>query len=295
MALATMMINGTSVHLSEPYEASFTGDFLGRTNEIQSIINDWRRVAPAKRMPYHVLLVGPPGVGKNWLAYEASRICGKKLYMTLAHKGLQPWDLMTKVIESEKPGKKFDYILSPLATAMCLGAVFFLDEICKLSDEALAPLLGVLDDRSYLDPDFLGGRIHAHPGFRFIAATTPGDLARNPLVLADGLKRRFRITKVGYPEREEVDRFLQKRFPFVLKNESDLLGHFWDLWRKSMKDTPPTLDDCNRIFGDAIGRADDEENGGGRPLTLEREELPVSVGRKHLEKAFERFLSEFRT
>ena len=80
-------------------------------------------------------------------------------------------DLVCAARISDDADKRIDYILSNLSTALIVGGIYFADGICKLKPRSLAPYESVLDDRRYVDSSFLGERIHAHPGFRFIAAT----------------------------------------------------------------------------------------------------------------------------
>lgn len=278
-------INNKFVQLSEPYNAP-ARDFVGRDEEVKTILVSW--TAREGTLPLAPLLVGEPGIGKNRTVYECARICSKELYIVQGHDDVTAEDLMCAVRFSDDPNRKMDYILSPLATAMVRGGVFFVDGLAKLRKRALAPLESVLDERRYLDINILGERIHAQPGFRLIAATNPSDMDEN--VLPDFISSRVKpVIPFTYPGREEIDRILRASYPSLDNDSKPLLDRFWKLWREGNGDTPPAPRDSDKIFAYAQSLADREAMDPRGVILLEHPGAPSCIQTKHVEKAFEVF------
>ena len=240
--------------------------------------------------PLAPLLVGEPGVGKNRVVYELARCTQKPLFVMQGHEDITAEDLVCAVRFSDDPGRKMDYILSPLATAMQCGGICFIDEIGKLRPRALAPLASVLDERRYLDSTLLGERIHAHPGFRFVAATNTVDIDGD--ALPDFMHSRLRpLIEVGYPSRGELDQIIKTRFDRVGQDGEELLNRFWELWGEHLVDTPPSPRDTIYLFGLTLSLADAEtvDDLQQQPAS---EKVFAQPQTKHLEEAFQQlFLS----
>jgi hypothetical protein len=179
-----------------------------------------------------------------------------------------------------------DYILSPLVTAMLNGGICFVDEIAKIRPRALAPLASLLDERRYLDSNLLGERIHAHPAFRFIAASNTEDI--NSSLLPGFIRSRMRpLIHVDYPGRSEINSIVSSRFPALRKNGRELIDHFWRLWEERNGTTPPAPRDSLYVFGYAARLADFEVAERSRPLDLQSSLGFSCPGEEHLELAFE--------
>jgi MoxR-like ATPase len=281
----SVTINGKFVQLSRPYHAA-VNDFVGREWEMKSILVSW--MAREGTLPLSPLLAGEPGNGKNRTVYEAAHICGKELYLVQGHEDVTAEDLMCAVRFSDVPGRKMDYILSPLATAMLRGMVFFIDGLGKLRKRALAPLESVLDERRYLDVNILGERIEAQAGFRLIAATNPSDLDDN--VLPDFISSRVKpVIPFGYPSEEEINRILRSRYPTLAADSKPLLDCFWKLWREESGDRPPSPRDGEKIFAYAQSLADRENAAPGEVVLLEHAGAPSPIATKHVEEAVQVF------
>lgn len=286
MSDSILKIRGKSVQLSSPYQASHD-PIVAREPEMTKVLAAWmgRRAA----QPLSPLLVGEPGVGKNRIVYECAGLCGKELYICQGHEDVTAEDLVCAVRFSDDPGKKMDYIVSPLVTAMLRGGICFIDEIAKIRPRALAPLASLLDERRYLDSILLGERIHAHRGFRFVAATNTRDLEETPL--PDFMGSRLRpVIQVDYPERGEIDRIIQSHFGAVAPGAPALLDKFWDLWTRDYFRQPPTPRDSIYIFGYALNMADFEALDHRPPCDLDGEpDRRGTMEEGHLEKAFDAF------
>ena len=277
-------IRDKSVRLSQPYRAPVS-PMVGRDQEMMRILAAW--MSGSSSLPLSPLLLGEPGVGKNRIVYECARICARDLYICQGHEDITAEDLICSVRFSDDREKKMDYIVSPLVTAMLRGGICFLDEIAKIRPRALAPLVSALDDRRYIDSTLLGERIHAHPGFRFVAATNSDDLDERPLPIFIHSRLRPVITVEG-SSREEIDMITKGRFKGVVPEDSDLLRHFWELWEQRDGHRPPTPRDSLYIFGYAINLANYETAREGTPCNLE-EQGNSTINKEHIERAFHVF------
>lgn len=274
--------SGKTVGLSEAFVARSSA-LVGREMETRKIIACW---IGNGRLPLSPMLVGEPGLGKNRIVYECSTLCAKDLYIYQGHQDVSAEDLICAVRFSDDPDKKMDYILSPLATAMLKGAVCFIDEIGKIGSRALAPLASLLDERRYVDSNLLGERIHAHPGFRFIAATNISDLEGD--TLPDFIRSRLRpVIDVGYPSSKEIEGIVRSCFISLNNNGKPLFNRFWSNWKKAFGEKPPTPRDAKYIFGLALNIAD-FEGASARPYNLESN-ASAALSPEHIEQAFKAF------
>lgn len=288
MSQKTDRIGEKLVYVSEPYEAT-VGPLVGRETEMKLVTAAW--IAGRNSLPLSPLLLGEPGVGKNRLVYEMAQRTGKALYIFQGHEDVTAEDLACSVRFSDDAGRKMDYVVSPLVTAMMRGDICFIDEIAKIRPRALALLVSVLDERRYIDSTLLGERVHAHNGFRFIAATNTADLEGN--ALPEFLRSRMRpVIPVGYPPREEINQIVHKRYQQRLQGRLEnqvapLLDGFWQLWEQKGGSTPPTPRDVIYVFDLAFSLADYALLGDRRPLPVEEGGAAPLVEREHLRQAFE--------
>jgi MoxR-like ATPase len=285
MIPSMMMIRNKSVQISPPYDAQ-VGEIVGRDREMREVLAAW--MGRSGRGPLAPLLVGEPGLGKNRVVYECSKLCGKELYIVQGHEDVTAEDLICSVRFSDDPDRRMDYIVSPLVTAMLRGGICFIDEIGKIRLRALAPLASVLDERRYLDSILLGERIPAHPGFRFIAATNNDDFDESPL--PGFLVSRLRpVITLGFPERDEIDKIIRSSFAGIQDDGARLLDRFWELWKQTRGDQPATPRDSLYIFSYALNLSDFDSIDGHPPYDLEARSGSFTVAAQHLERAFEAF------
>jgi MoxR-like ATPase len=290
----TAEIGGKVVHLSQPYNARIP-PLVGREAELALLTAAW--ITSRGSLPLSPLLLGEPGVGKNRLIYEVAGRTAKNLYIFQGHEDVTAEDLACAVRFSDDPGKKMDYVASPLVTAMHTGGICFIDEIAKIRPRALALLISVLDERRYIDSILLGTRVMAHEGFRFVAATNTADMQSN--ILPEFLRSRMRpIIEVGYSSAEEIAKIVQTRFPNLQDSTKPLLNRFWELWHSQVSDghesKPPTPRDIIHLFDLALSHADFEALGGRPRLYASGYESPMEltvdqrghVTPEHLEIAF---------
>lgn len=292
-----IQINNKNVWVSQPYRPNLSviPEFVGRESEMELIIAAW--ISGGKNLPLSPILIGDPGVGKNRLVYELASLTSRDLFVYQGHEDITAEDLACTIRFSDEEANKMEYVLSPLACAMMAGGIFFLDEIGKIRPRALALLVSVLDERRYLDSSLLGERIHAHPGFRFIAATNTGEVSLLPEFIRSRIKP---VIKIGYPSRQEIDEIIQKQFRKRINNLAELLECFWASWNMSIKEAlPPTPRDVITTFTLASSLSDLERHGGiGRQslhkenevLLLKEEAGDFTLSRNHLEKAIDKLL-----
>lgn len=286
MSEAITTINDKSVRLGLPV-ATPNVDIVGRQHEMNKILAAW--MCRGADMALSPLLVGAPGVGKNRIVYACSRLCANVLYIFQGHEDITAEDLICSIRISDDRKKQMDYTLSSLVSAMIKGGICFIDEIGKIRPRALAPLASLLDERRYLDSTLLGERIYAHSAFRLVAATNVSDLERSRL--PDFILSRLRpVITIGYPDRKEIDAIINNHFAQKIDyGLSALLDLFWDLWRDSCPEHPPTPRDSLQIFGYARKLADFEAADSGQPLRLEGQANGDVFTKEHLIRAFTTF------
>ncbi len=287
--METITLNRSKqVLASEPYRPreGTRSTFVGRLHEMKMITAAW--IGGSALPPLCPLLVGEPGVGKNRLVYELAQRSGLDLYIFQGHEDVTAEDMACTVRFSDEPGKNMEYVVSPLVTAMHRGGICFVDEIGKVRPRALALLASVLDERRYIDSTLLGERVHAHPRFRFIAATNSGEVSAMPEFIRSRLRP---IIQVGHPPKEEINEIISKQAADEPELEK-LLAAFWDLFASINR--APSPRDAVHLFALAgslrdydIGEAKRMVRGNGschRVLAEPATAFPVTV--KHLDDAF---------
>jgi MoxR-like ATPase len=273
---------------SEPYRPceGTLSNFVGRLPELKMITAAW--IGSSALPPLCPLLVGEPGVGKNRLVYELSRRTGLDLYIFQGHEDVTAEDMACTVRFSDEAGRTMDYVVSPLVTAMHRGGICFIDEIGKIRPRALALLASVLDERRYIDSTLLGERVHAHPRFRFIAATNTGEINALPEFIRSRLRP---VIEVGHPPKEEINQIISRQ----TANEPELeklLQAFWDLFAGIKR--PPSPRDAIHLFALAASlreydRTDaktklDGNGSDNRLILSDQSAFPLSP--EHLSEAF---------
>ena len=270
-----LIINNKTVFQSEPFlpQNRYFNGFFGRENELGQLTAAW--MAGEYALPMSPLLIGEPGTGKNRLIYEISRRTGRQLYIFQGHEDVTAEDLACTVRFSDNNNSVMDYILSPLVTAMNNGGICFIDEIGKIRPRALALLVSVLDERGYIDSTLLGERIHAKPGFRFVAATNTTDLNLLPEFILSRMRPRITI---NYPPKEEIDSIIRDQCK-GFRNETDkLIDLFWALWTEhGGKAGGITPRDAIYLFGWASKLSAFDQTGGTRTLIEASNEEPFDI------------------
>jgi MoxR-like ATPase len=286
--MQTMKLNSKTVFSPEPYRPRLAFELVGRLHESKMVTAAW--IGSHAQPPLCPLLVGEPGVGKNRLVYEMSRRTGLDLYIFQGHEDVTAEDMACSVRFSEEPGRSMDYVVSPLVTAMHRGGICFIDEIGKIRPRALALLASVLDERRYIDSTLLGERVHAHPQFRFIAATNTGETQALPEFIRSRLRP---VIEVGHPPKEEVNQIISRQVAHEPELEK-LLHGFWDLFDGIKRQPSPR--DAVHLFALAASLREFERsdatrslNGNGNHAQIlhsEASQQAYPISHEHLSEAF---------
>jgi Holliday junction resolvasome RuvABC ATP-dependent DNA helicase subunit len=294
-----LSIRGKTVYQSEPFSprTEYFSRFTGRESELKLITAAW--MASDFSLPMSPLLIGEPGVGKNRLIYELALKTGRQLYIFQGHEDVTSEDLACTVRFSDNSSSVMDYMISPLVTAMHNGGICFIDEIGKIRPRALALLVSVLDERRYIDSILLGERIHAHPGFRFVAATNTADLNLLPEFIISRMRPQI---SVGFPPKEEIDSIIRDQCKGTRKEVERLINHFWMLWMENGGQIGAIAPrDAIYLFGWASKLSSFENTGGSsllaeanneKPFRLLNEDFTNLIKPEHLEQAFQKLFSD---
>ncbi|MFA5628403.1 MAG: CbbQ/NirQ/NorQ/GpvN family protein [Thiohalomonadaceae bacterium] len=151
----------------------------------------WRR-----RLP--LLLKGPTGCGKTrFMEYMAWRL-GRPLLTVSCHDDLTASDLVGRYLIK---GGETVWLDGPLARAVRLGAICYLDEIVEARKDTMVVLHPLADDRRILPMEKLGTQLQAGPEFCLAVSYNPGYQS----VLKDlklSTRQRFVALEFDYPPAE---------------------------------------------------------------------------------------------
>jgi len=277
------------------YTADISESIVGREKEMGMIAAAWMPTPWSRALS--PLLVGPPGCGKNTMVYEMAKRMDVDLYVCQGYENITAEELACSLLPSDEGNGKIDFMISSLATAMLKGGICFIDEIGKFPGKALSLLASVLDDRRYLDLDLLGERIHAHPQFRFIAATNSEDLDGLPDFIRSRL---FPCIAVDKPEKDMINTIIVHQYPEQQKVMKQLLNSFWGLWDEVAKDwDEPSPRDIIQIFSlaEKLARFGEQTTSAVKDKkTSPGLQLPTEIGREnaairmdHIQQALHQF------
>ena len=291
MSVTHLTFGSKTVLLSQPFAPTDgnDGDFVGRAEELRLLFTGWITPRPG-RSPFAPLLTGEPGVGKTRLAYHAARLSDRDLYVFAGNADVTAQELAVSVVSSgDSENLRFEYVLSPLATAMVNGGICLMDELGELGPSALAFLLPLLDGQRGFYSPLLGEPIRAHPRFRFVATMNPTDPLATILNTNHKLSRRLRpVIELGDFSPEEIRLLIDRQFP-VSQDNPKLLSCFWKCWLHRNEGAAPTPWDAIYLFGMAENIAAVERlEVDGSWTSLEASSAVLKT--EHIEAAFEQAL-----
>ncbi|MCC6608341.1 MAG: CbbQ/NirQ/NorQ/GpvN family protein [Burkholderiales bacterium] len=149
--------------------------------------------AYASRVP--VLLKGPTGCGKTrFMEFMAWRL-GRPLVTVSCHDDLTASDLVGRYLIV---GAETVWVDGPLAAAVRLGAICYLDEIVEARKDTTVVIHPLADDRRILPVEKTGEVLRAPPEFLLALSYNPGyqSVLKE---LKQSTRQRFVALEFGYP------------------------------------------------------------------------------------------------
>jgi len=146
-----------------------------------------------------VMMKGPTGCGKTrFVEFMAYRL--KRPLITVAcHEDLFASDLIGRYLLKKDETVWVD---GPLTSAVCMGAICYLDEIVEARKDTTVVIHPLTDNRRILSIDKKGEVIRAHKNFMMVISYNPGYQS----VLKDlkqSTRQRFISLEFNYPEAEK--------------------------------------------------------------------------------------------
>jgi nitric oxide reductase NorQ protein len=152
--------------------------------------------AYARKVP--VLLKGPTGCGKTrFMEYMAWRL-KRPLITVSCHDDLTASDLVGRYLIK---GGETTWVDGPLARAVRLGAICYLDEIVEARKDTMVVIHPLADDRRLLPMEKLGTTLSAGPQFCLAISYNPGyqSVLKE---LKQSTRQRFIAIEFSYPQPE---------------------------------------------------------------------------------------------
>ena len=150
--------------------------------------------AHRQRLP--VLIKGPTGCGKTRFVEHMAARLGRPLVTVSCHDDLSAADLVGRHLISAEGTVWSD---GPLARAVRLGAICYLDEVVEARKDTTVVLHPLADDRRVLPIERTGEQLVAPEGFMLVISYNPGyqNLLKS---LKPSTRQRFVALTFGYPE-----------------------------------------------------------------------------------------------
>ena len=147
-----------------------------------------------RRLP--VLIKGPTGWGKTRFIDHMSWRLARRLVTVSCHDDLTSSDLIGRWIVR---GDETHWVDGPLAAAVRVGAICYLDEIVEARQDTTVVIHPLADDRRILSLERKGELLHAQPGFQLVMSFNPQQ--QHALKqLKPSTRQRFVTLTFGYPK-----------------------------------------------------------------------------------------------
>ena len=174
---------------SDDYRIDSEPFYIAQNSEIELFETAWRNRIP-------VLLKGPTGCGKTrFMEYMAWRL-GRPLVTVSCHDDLTASDRVGRFLII---GGETRWIDGPLATAVRIGALCYLDEIVEARKDTIVVIHPLADDRRRLPVEKTGELLQAPAEFCLAISYNPGYQS----VLKDlkqSTRQRFVAIDFDYPD-----------------------------------------------------------------------------------------------
>jgi len=177
---------------------------VGRREEL-------RRILAAARAGRHILLEGPVGVGKTFLAKVVASHLGREFIRVDGDERLTEskligyWD---PPIVLSRGYVREAFIEGPLTKAALSGSILFINELNRLPESAQNALLPVMDEGIIIVPHL--GELRAKPGFLIVATQNPEESV-GVTRLSEALRDRFVLIRLDYQSEEEEREIIRLR------------------------------------------------------------------------------------
>lgn len=143
-----------------------------------------------------VLLKGPTGCGKTRFVHHMAWKLQRPLITVACHDDLTAADLVGRYLVK---GGETQWVDGPLAQAVRMGAICYLDEVVEARKDTTVVIHPLCDDRRILPIDKLGEVLVVPPEFALVISYNPGYQS----VLKDlkqSTRQRFVALEFAYPE-----------------------------------------------------------------------------------------------
>ncbi|MEJ8281086.1 AAA family ATPase [Pseudonocardia spirodelae] len=181
---------------------------VGRSREVELLV-------AALEAGAHVVLEGPPGTGKTTLLREVAGEADLPFVFVEGNAELTP----ARLVGTFDPAQVLDrgygpetFVDGPLAEALRLGALLYVEEINRIPEETLNVLITVMSEGELHVPRL--GRIVAASGFRLVAAMNPFDAVGTARISSAVYDRVCRIA-MGYQTAQDETAVVALRGPAV--------------------------------------------------------------------------------
>jgi len=188
---------------------SFHKALLGKDpfTEILGLSATKEQLKSALLMNRHVLIVGPPGIGKTTLAKNVAKILGaaeEKFVRVQGSPDLTVEDLLGDIdpIKALKFGPTSIEAFTPGKIFRADGGVLFFDELNRCPEKVQNVLLQVLEEGKATIGNYL---VDFPAKFVFIGTMNPEETAATEK-LSDVLMDRFDIVHMTYPDTAEIEK-----------------------------------------------------------------------------------------
>lgn len=151
----------------------------------------WRQQLP-------LLIKGPTGCGKTRFVEHMAARLNRPLVTVSCHDDLSAADLVGRFLIGNGSTQWSD---GPLARAVRLGAICYLDEVVEARKDTTVVLHPLADDRRILPIERTGEQLQAPPEFMLVISYNPGyqNLLKG---LKPSTRQRFIALSMGYPQPE---------------------------------------------------------------------------------------------